>query len=48
MILGALVFCASATGAQEATPVANTEGLTLIASGLSNPRGFTWSPDGTL
>jgi plastocyanin len=32
--------------AQEATPA--TAGITLAASGLENPRGFTWSPDGTL
>lgn len=46
-LLGALLFGVSATAAQDSTPLASTEGLTLAASGLSNPRGFTWSPDGT-
>ena len=32
--------------AQEATPAAS--GVTLAASGLANPRGFTWSPDGKI
>ena len=32
--------------AQDATPTA-TEG-TVVASGLTNPRGFTWGADGTL
>lgn len=40
--------------AQDATPVASpvpgspTGGLPIVASGLTNPRGFTWGPDGTL
>lgn len=34
--------------AQLGTPVASTEGITLAASGLENPRGFTWDVDGTL
>lgn len=32
----------------QATPVASTEGLSLAASGLDNPRGFDWGPDGSL
>lgn len=32
--------------AQNATPV--VEGVTTVASGLTNPRGFTWGPDGTI
>jgi hypothetical protein len=31
--------------AQDATP---TSGVTVIASGLTNPRGFTWGGDGTI
>jgi sugar lactone lactonase YvrE len=36
--------------AQDATPVSAGEGagISLVASGLTNPRGFTWSADGTL
>lgn len=36
--------------AQEATPMPGlpTGGLPVAASGLTNPRGFTWGPDGTL
>ena len=34
--------------AQEASPDATASGITTIASGLSNPRGFGWSPDGVL
>jgi hypothetical protein len=33
--------------AQEATP-GEQESVTTVASGLTNPRGFTWGPDGTL
>lgn len=49
----ALVFALSFTllpvvaGAQDATPVP-AGGVTVAASGLSAPRGMTWSPDGTL
>ena len=34
----------------DATPVAGAmpEGMTVVAGGLTNPRGFTWSEDGTL
>ncbi|MDN5863399.1 MAG: ScyD/ScyE family protein [Salinisphaera sp.] len=36
--------------AQEATPAASTlpDGVTVVAAGLTNPRGFTWDADGTL
>jgi hypothetical protein len=36
--------------AQEASPVASpvSSGLTLVASGLTNPRGVLWAADGTL
>ena len=34
--------------AQGATPVPSPAGVALTASGLENPRGFTWAPDGTL
>jgi glucose/arabinose dehydrogenase len=30
------------------TPVALPAGVTVVASGLTNPRGFTWGADGTL
>lgn len=30
------------------TPVTMPAGVTVIASGLTNPRGFTWGADGTL
>lgn len=36
--------------AQEASPVADEgdEGLSIVASGLTNPRGFLWTADGTI
>jgi sugar lactone lactonase YvrE len=35
--------------AQEASPVAGTGGaMTVVASGLTNPRGILWTSDGTL
>ena len=36
--------------AQDATPVAAPQaaGLSLVASGLTNPRGFLWAADGTM
>jgi plastocyanin len=46
-ILGVLAF-APAVVAQNATPAASTEGLSLAASGLESPRGFAWGADGTL
>lgn len=37
----------SSTYAQDATPDASAD-VTVVASGLTNPRGFTWGPDGHL
>lgn len=54
----ALLVCVIAVGlvqaapvpAQDATPVAAElpAGVEVVASGLTNPRGFTWGADGTL
>jgi len=49
----ALVLVAGApltTAAQDATPSASPSAGAppVVASGLTNPRGFTWAPDGTL
>ncbi len=33
--------------ARQATPIVSTEGITLAASGLEHPRGFTWGVDGS-
>ncbi|MBA3378272.1 MAG: ScyD/ScyE family protein [Chloroflexia bacterium] len=45
--LMALAPLSSAT--QEATPVTPLpDGVTVVANGLTNPRGFTWTDDGTL
>jgi plastocyanin/sugar lactone lactonase YvrE len=38
----------SAATPEAATPVATSRGISLAAGGLINPRGMTWSPDGTL
>ena len=34
--------------ARDATPEAMTDGVQVVAAGLTNPRGFSWSPDGSL
>lgn len=34
--------------AQDTTPASTAEPITVVASGLTNPRGFAWGPDGTL
>ncbi len=34
--------------APSGTPAAMPAGVTVVASGLTNPRGFTWGADGTL
>lgn len=47
LLLGMLLQPAVLAG-QSATPVGASEGITLAASGLENPRGFTWGSDGTL
>jgi len=40
---------ASSSGlAQDATPASTAEPITVLASGLTNPRGFAWGPDGAL
>ena len=49
----ALVLVAGApltTAAQDTTPSASPSAGAppVVASGLTNPRGFTWAPDGTL
>jgi hypothetical protein len=44
-----LTVTVSVAAAQVATPAAPpVPGVTVIASGLTNPRGFTWGDDGTL
>src|SRR5688500_13244066 len=45
-----LVTLVSVVTAQEASPVATpvAAGVEVVASGLTNPRGFTWGDDGTL
>jgi sugar lactone lactonase YvrE len=50
LVLALLGFLAVPAAAQEATPVggAQTGGLTVVASGLTDPRGFLWTADGTL
>ncbi len=35
-------------GSATPVPVATSTGVSLVAGGLVNPRGFTWSPDGDL
>jgi hypothetical protein len=39
-----------AARAQDATPMAGAvpEGVEVVASGMANPRGFTWGADGTM
>ena len=39
------LLVAPTVSASEAAP---SGGITLAASGLDNPRGFTWAPDSTL
>jgi hypothetical protein len=44
-----LGFTSRAVRAQDATPVTDQVGTSVVvASGLVNPRGFTWGPDGAL
>src|SRR5215204_4387183 len=47
LLLGAAPL---AVRAQDATPMAGAlpDGAEVVASGLTNPRGFTWGADGTL
>ncbi|HYH11566.1 MAG TPA: ScyD/ScyE family protein [Thermomicrobiales bacterium] len=37
-----------AAGSPVASPVASSQGISLAVGGLINPRGMTWSPDGTM
>jgi plastocyanin len=48
--VGVLLSLATLTpvAAQEESPVATESGITTVAAGLTNPRGFSWAPDGTL
>ncbi len=46
-VLIVLVAFPLAVRAQEATPAVPAP-LTMVASGLTNPRGFAWGPDGML
>ena len=47
LVLAALHAVPLSSRAQGATPAA-TGSLTVVASGLTNPRGFGWGADGTL
>jgi plastocyanin len=47
-LFAAIGYSPLALQAQEATPVADAPAPAIIASGLTNPRGFTWGADGTL
>jgi hypothetical protein len=38
----------AASGTPAATPVSESGEITVVASGLAYPRGFTWGPDGLL
>ncbi len=42
-----LAVAAAPAAAQNATPIVEG-GVTAVATGLTNPRGFTWGSDGTL
>src|SRR4051794_15486344 len=46
-IFAALFTSLTPVRAQDATPVASAGPIQVIASGLTNPRGFDWSADGT-
>jgi sugar lactone lactonase YvrE len=55
LLIATTLLVGTPAQAQEATPAASPEatpaaasGVTFVASGLFNPRGFTWGPDGTL
>ena len=47
-ILAGLLLLVPAVAARQATPVSTSQGITLAASGIDNPRGFAWAADGTL
>lgn len=42
------LLASPAARAQGATPATADGPITVVASGLTNPRGFAWGPDGTL
>jgi hypothetical protein len=48
VILAMVGVLPAAARAQDASPPVPTGSLTVVATGLTNPRGFAWSPDGTL
>lgn len=48
IVLGASVALAAAGLSTAALAQAEDSAITTVASGLTNPRGFDWSPDGTL
>lgn len=47
-VLAAVPVAASQPATPEGTPVALPPGVEIVAAGLTNPRGFSWGPDGTL
>ncbi|MGH2534207.1 MAG: ScyD/ScyE family protein [Thermomicrobiales bacterium] len=46
--LALILFGPLFAAAQDATPDASQGGVTVVASGLTNPRGFVWDEDGTM
>jgi hypothetical protein len=50
LFLGLLLAAPALARAQSATPAASPAAgaVQTVATGLTNPRGFTWGPDGTL
>ena len=51
LVLVLLLSGISTAVAQDATPASSSvmsTGLTVVLDGVTNPRGFTWGPDGTL
>jgi glucose/arabinose dehydrogenase len=52
ILVGVVVRAPGLVVAQDATPFATPdsppEGITVVATGLENPRGFDWGPDGAL
>lgn len=47
LALAAVALPAPGVLGQSATPATTSPGITLAASGLDDPRGFTWAADGT-
>jgi glucose/arabinose dehydrogenase len=49
IVITVLALLAAPAAAQEASPAAGSGGdMTVVASGLTNPRGVAWTADGTL